>query len=119
MDFSALPIGFLSRDLLPEVFQESEIFLVHPFAALVKVAVEGLLLRRPRGDDIIEGGVEGQVLSVLDLGLLAGVVVVPGVHVRQDVEMIIECRNLDVRLHGLMVSVVGQVNVELVDVPEV
>ena len=33
--------------------------------------------------------------------------------------MIIECRNLDVRLHGLMVSVVGQINVELVNVPEV
>ena len=45
--------------------------------------------------------------------------VVSGVHLRQDVEVIIESWYGDLGLHGLMISVVGQVNVELVDVPEV
>ena len=119
MDFSAFTIDFLLFDLLPKVFQQHEIFFIHPFTALSKITLEGLLLHRTRGDNVVQGGVEGQVVLVVVLSLLAGVVVVPGVHLRQDVKVIIECRNLDVRLHGLMVSVVGQVNVKLVNVPEV
>jgi len=119
MDFSAFTIACLLCDLLPEVFQQHEIFLIHPLTALIKIALEGLFLQGTRGDDVIQSWVESQVVLWRVLSLLTGVVVVPGVHVRQDVKVIIECRDLDVRLHGLVVSVVGQVNVKLVNVPEV
>ena len=119
MDFSAFTSSFLRCDLLPEVFQQREVFLVHPFTALIEVAIEGLFLHRTGGDDVIQSWVECQVLLSLVLSVLTGVVVVPGVHLRQDVEVIIECRDLDVRLHGLMISVVGQVDVKLVNVPQV
>lgn len=118
VDFSAFTTGFLRSDLLPQVFQQGVIFLIHSFRALVKVStIVGLLLHWAGGDDLVQRGAQSPVLFLLTGVLLS--CVVSRVHLRQDVKVVIESRHVDVRLNGLVISVVSQVNVKLVDVPEV